>query len=113
MYNYSKYKNKKIIIDGHKFDSKKEGKRYIELKLLQKAKVIKDLELQKSFVLIPKFDKNGIHYRAITYKADFYYYDNEKKKYIVEDTKGFKTETYKIKKKMFEYFYKDLVLKEL
>lgn len=109
----NKYFNKKVVVDGIKFDSKKEAKRYTELKLLERAKLIKDLELQKVFELQPKYtNNNGESVRSITYKADFYYYDNEKKQYIVEDTKGFRTDTYKIKKKLFEYKY-NLTIKEI
>ena len=109
----AKYKNKKVEVDGIKFDSKREATRYGQLKILEKAKLIKELELQKVFELQPSFRKNGKTYRKITYKADFYYYDNHLEKYVVEDTKGFKTETYKIKKKMFEYVYPELELIEL
>lgn len=108
-----KYGNKKIIIDGIEFDSKKEGNRYIELKLLERAGEIKDLELQKVFELQPGFKKNGNTYIRITYVADFYYYDIRNNNYVVEDTKGFKTEVYKIKKKLFEYKYPDLEIKEI
>ena len=109
----SKYKSKKIILDNIKFDSKKEGNRYEELKELEKAGLIKELELQKVFELQPSFKKNGKTIRKITYKADFYYYDNHLQRYVVEDVKGFKTEVYKIKKKLFEYVYKDLELLEV
>ena len=109
----SKYHSKKVIIDGITFDSEKEGKRYQELKLLEKAGLIKNLELQKEFELQPSFKKNGKTYRKISYKADYYYYDNHLDKYVVVDTKGFKTDVYKIKKKMFEYKYQDLELIEL
>ena len=109
----SKYKSKKIILDNIKFDSKKEGNRYEELKILEEAGLIKELELQKVFELQPSFKKNGKTYRKITYKADFYYYDTHLQKYVVEDVKGFKTEVYKIKKKLFEYVYKDLELLEV
>lgn len=110
----NKYFNKKVIIDGIKFESKKEGKRYTELKLLKRAGLIKELELQKVFELQPKYiNAKGEHIRAITYKADFYYYDKEKEKYVVEDTKGYRTEAYKIKKKMFEYVYPDLTIEEI
>ena len=109
----SKYHSKKVIIDGIKFDSKKEGDRYIQLKILEKAKLIKDLELQKSFELQPTFRKNGKTYRKIVYIADFYYFDNHLGKYIVEDVKGYKTKEYALKKKMFEYVYKDLELIEV
>ncbi len=109
----SKYHSKKIIIDGIKFDSIREGKRYEELKILEKAGLIKDIELQKEFILQPSFKKNGKTYRKITYKADFYYYDNHLKRYVVEDVKGMKTEVYKLKKKLFEFKYPDLKLDEI
>lgn len=100
-----KYKNKKVIIDGIKFDSQKEGNRYEELKLLQRANEIKELELQKKFELQPSFKINGKTIIAIKYICDFYYYDNKLHKYIVEDTKGFKTKEYMIKRKIFAYKY--------
>lgn len=109
----NKYGNKKIIYDGIKFDSKKERNHYIGLKVLERAGEIKDLELQKVFELQPSFKKNGKTYRKTTYIADFYYFSVKDNKYIVEDTKGFKTEVYKLKKKMFEYKYKDLEIKEI
>ena len=109
----SKYQNKKVTYNDIKFDSVKERNRYIQLKMLEKAGEIKDLELQKTFILQPGFKKNGTTYRAITYKADFVYLDLKTNKNIVEDTKGFKTEVYKIKKKLFEYNYPDLEIKEI
>jgi hypothetical protein len=109
----SKYGNNKVIVDGIKFDSKLEARRYIELKLLEKAKIIKDLNLQVPFELIPSYKKNGKTIRAAKYIADFVYYDNEKEKQIIEDTKGFKTEEYKLKKKLFEYKYRDLEITEI
>lgn len=105
----NKYRNKKIIIDGIQFDSKTEGKRYIELKLLQKAKVISNLELQPKFLLQPAFKKNGKTYRKIEYIADFSYYDDNK--LIVEDVKGMETEVFKLKRKMFDYKYNDIELR--
>ena len=101
----SKYHNKQIIIDGIKFESIREGKRYQELKLFERAGIIENLELQKEFELQPSYKKNGKTIRKISYLADFCYYDKEKKKYIVEDTKGYRTEIYKLKKKIFEYKY--------
>lgn len=110
----NKYFNKKVIVDGIRFDSKKEAKRYTELKLLKRAGHLKELELQKVFELQPKYTNNkGEHIRAITYKCDFFYYDNKKEQYIVEDTKGFKTDVYKLKKKLFEYVYPNLTINEL
>lgn len=110
---YNKYKNKKVIIDGISFDSEKEGKRYLELKSMQQFGLIKDLELQKVYELQPSFRKNNKTYRKIAYKADFSYFDIEREQIVVEDVKGFKTEVYKIKKKMFEYKYPELTLREI
>lgn len=109
-----KYFNKIVEVDNIKFASKKESRRYTELKWLERAGLIKELELQKSFELQPKYtNNNGEHIRAITYVCDFYYYNNEEQKYVVEDTKGFKTDVYKLKKKLFEYKYPNLTIKEL
>lgn len=108
-----KYRNTKTIVDGIKFDSKLEARRYTELKLLERAGEIKDLKLQPVYELIPSFKKNGKTYRKTTYKADFSYFDNKLDKLIVEDTKGFKTDVYMLKKKMFEYKYQELEIKEI
>ena len=106
----SKYGNKKVVFNNIKFDSKHEAQRYSELLLLQRAGAITNLELQKSFELIPtQYEKleNGKKgkclERAMTYRADFYYIENGKP--VVEDTKGFKTEVYKIKKKLMLYVH--------
>lgn len=107
-----KFGNSKTVVDGIRFDSKLEAERYRELKLLEKAGAIKELELQPKFRLIPTFRKNGKTYRGITYIADFAYYDKDER-YIVEDVKGYKTKEYQIKRKMFEYFYPDLTLTEV
>ena len=110
-YKINKYHNKSVEIDGIKFDSKKEMLRYKELKLMQKARLISELELQKKFELQPAFkDNNGKTQRKITYVCDFYYYSNKEKKYIVEDVKSIatKTQVYKIKKKLFLYKYPEI-----
>ena len=93
--------------------AKKNGNRYQELKILEKAGAIKDLELQKEFILQPSYKKNGKTIRKISYIADFVYYSFTERKTIIEDTKGYRTETYKLKKKILEYKYKDLEIKEL
>lgn len=92
----NKYHAKKTMIDGITFDSKKEANRYCELKLLQKAHMISNLELQVPFELIPK-SKYG---RSIVYIADFLYEQNGL--LIVEDAKGFKTPVYKLKKRLMQ-----------
>ena len=101
----SKYKNKKTMLDGITFDSQKEALHYSELKILERAGIIKDLELQPVFEITPKYKKNGRNVRCIKYKADFAYYDIEKAKNVVVDVKGMKTDVYKLKKKLVEYFH--------
>ena len=85
-----KYGNKKIEIDGIKFDSLKEAKRYQELLLLQRAGEISDLELQPKFELIKsvKFADTDRAKPAIRYFADFAYTDVLTGKRIVEDVKS-------------------------
>ena len=102
---YNKYKNKKICIDNHIFDSKKESEEYLRLKVLEKQGLIKDLELQKEYLLQDKFVINGKTRRKITYRADFSYISTEDDKLHVVDVKGFRTDLYKLKKKLFEYKY--------
>ena len=86
----SKYKNRKVIIDGHAFDSKKEGKRYIDLKLLQRAGQIKDLRMQVSFELMAgvKFENEKRKKPAMRYVADFVYTDVKTGLQVVEDVKS-------------------------
>lgn len=102
----SKYNSKKTVVDGQKFDSKKEANRYQELLLLEKAGVIKNLSRQVKFVLIPsQRDENGkVIERECSYKADFVYYEEEGET-IVEDVKGFRTKEYIIKRKLMLYQY--------
>ena len=105
----SKYKNKKTQIDMYIFDSAKEAKRYKELKLLEMAGEISNLELQPRFLLQESFRKNGKTYRKIEYVADFKYI--EKGKTIVEDVKGVQTDVFKLKHKLFEKKYPELELR--
>jgi hypothetical protein len=109
----NKYRNQKTIINGIKFDSKLEAKRYQELKLLERANEIESLELQPEFELIPSFKKNGKTIRRTIYKGDFSYIDKRTGKRIIEDTKGYKTKDYILKKKMFEYKFPELTIKEV
>lgn len=107
----TKYRAKKTVIDGIKFDSKKEAKRYIALKELEKKGNIEKLMLQPRFLLQEGFRKNGKAYRKIEYVADFMY--EQDGKLIIEDVKGIKTDVYKLKQKLFEKKYQDLTIKEI
>lgn len=104
----SKYNSKKTIVDGIVFDSRKEAKRYTELKKLEEMGIIRDLSLQVQFELVPSFtieiDGKKRKRRSIRYIADFVYYEDDQK--VIEDVKGRKTDIYKLKKKLFEYKYK-------
>lgn len=101
-----KYHNKKVEYDGYTFDSIKEKNYYIKLKLLEKAGKIKELELQKEFELQPSFKLNNKTSRKITYRADFTCKTTEDDKMHVVDVKGFRTDVYRLKKKLFEYKYR-------
>lgn len=105
----SKYRNKKTQVDMYVFDSAKEAQRYRELKLLERAGEISNLELQPRFLLQESFKKNGKTYRKIDYVADFKYIEKGKTK--VEDVKGLQTDVFKIKHKLFEKKYPDLELR--
>lgn len=109
----NKYQAIKTTVNGIEFDSRKEARRYQDLLLLQRAGVIKNLERQVKFVLIPAQYETTIRYgkkgqrlkdgqrlleKECSYVADFVYEDNGKK--VVEDTKGFKTKDYIIKRKL-------------
>lgn len=98
----SKYGNKKIVIDGHKFDSIHEAERYCELKLMMRGKVITDLKLQKKYQLIPaQHDAKGkLIEKSVNYVADFVYTDLRTGQEIVEDAKGCRTKEYIIKRKL-------------
>lgn len=99
------YINKKVVVDGIKFDSKKEAKRYGYLKLLEVLGEIKDLELQPKFELVKgvKFSGDARAKPAVRYFADFAYTDVLTGKRIVEDVKSPVTKEkpyYKMKRHM-------------
>jgi hypothetical protein len=94
----SKYHNVKTVVDGITFHSKKEAARYQELKLLEKAGEITGLELQPRFAI----DIKGVH--ICDYIGDFLYTENGKP--VLEDCKGFKTPSYRLKKKLVKAIWK-------
>lgn len=83
------------------YDSKKEYYRAQQLKLWLKAGVISELREQVVFLLIPsQINSEGIEEKPVRYKADFVYIDNATGQIVVEDTKGFRTPEYIIKRKL-------------
>lgn len=95
------YSRKCYCSSGHVHDSKKEAARCDELHLMQRAGLISELEIQVKYTLIPSRKyKDMPNERAVTYIADFDYMDG--KTHVIEDTKGFKTKDYIIKRKLFK-----------
>ena len=109
----NKFKNQKTVIDGIVFASGFEAERYSSLKLLEKAGAISNLRMQVPYELIPSFTHNGKKYRNCVYKADFVYIDNRDGHEIVEDTKGYVTKEYAIKKKLLLFKYPDMDFREV
>lgn len=105
----NKYGAKQTMLDGITFDSKMEAEYYQQLKLMQRANMITDLQLQPKFTLLDPYTKNGRKVQGIIYRADFRY--QEAGKTIVIDVKGVRTKDFNIKKKLFEARYPDLELK--
>jgi hypothetical protein len=100
----SKYGNKKVEIDGYKFDGIAESKYFVQLKWLKQAKQIKDFKLQPCFLLLESYKKNGKTIRKTEYVADFEIHNLDGSIEIV-DVKGVETPIFKLKKKMFEARY--------
>ena len=118
----NKYGNKKVVIAGIAFDSKREAMRYQDLNFLEMCGAISDLKRQVVFELIPaqrekstKVYKKGrkkgqpiegkIIEKAVTYIADFTYIDSDTGKMVVEDAKGMRTRDYIIKRKLMLYIH--------
>lgn len=116
-YKKSKYHAKKVVIDGITFDSKKEGKRYKQLVEMQEKGEISNLQRQVKYLLIPAqrepntigprggIKKGKLLERECSYIADFVYKNTHTGEWVIEDTKGFRTAEYKIKRKMMLYFH--------
>lgn len=98
----AKYRNVKTEVDGLKFDSKKEAKRWIELKQLLDAGRISNLMRQVMFQLVPQVVLDGRKQQPVKYVADFQYQLGDQ--IVVEDVKGFKTPEYRMKRKMMKAF---------
>lgn len=122
----SKYKNKKVCVNGLSFDSVKESKRYIHLLEKERNGEISSLQTQVKYVLIPsqyesyeRYGKNGQRLkdgsrnieRELVYIADFVYVDNRTGKTVIEDVKGYKNKKsgayaiFTIKRKLLLYLH--------
>ena len=109
-----KFNAKPTVVDNVKFASKREALYYMQLKALQKAGSITDLELQPRFPMPPdgmwatvKGQKEMVKVKPgtiCTYVTDFRY-KNKAGETVVVDVKGYKTREYILKKKLLKYFY--------
>lgn len=91
----SKYRNKPAETDGIRFASRKEARRYGDLKLMERIGEIHDLRLQ------PRFPLRVNGKLICTYVADFQYTTKSGLR-IVEDAKGYRTREYIHKSRLFE-----------
>ena len=108
----SKYNNRKVTYQGLTFDSKKEFEYYLILKDKEKRGLVFNIKRQVPLEIQPAFtDKSGVKHRAIIYKADFVYTDRVSGKIKYIDVKGFRTEVYKLKKKLLAY--KNIIIEEV
>ena len=95
----AKYHNRKVTRDGETFDSVKEYRRFCELRLLERAGAVTDIRRQVKFEMIPAQRIDGkVVERACGYVADFVYMENGQQ--VVEDTKGMRTQEYRLKRKL-------------
>ena len=97
----SKYGSRKTVALGVAFDSAAEARRYQELRLLEAASEIRDLEMQVKFSL----DVNGQH--VCNFFVDFRYWSNRSNRTVLEDVKSKPTITpvYRLKKKLLKAVY--------
>lgn len=91
-----KYRNTPTVIDGIRFDSKGEARRFQDLKLLERGGVLANVERQVSF----RLEVNGV--LIAFYRADFVYTDKTLGRRIVEDFKGVRTDVYRLKKALMK-----------
>ena len=89
-----KYRNEPTVVDGIRFASKAEARRYSDLVLLQRGREIANLTTQPKYPLVV----NG--HKVCTYIADFAYLTKQGMP-VTEDVKGVETRDFKIKAKLF------------
>ena len=95
----SKYFNKKTTLHGITFDSQKEAGRYQELLWMQRAGMVRNIELQPRYDLVVNGKKCGF------YKGDFRYENVKTGEIVVEDVKGMRTQIYILKRKLVKALY--------
>ena len=105
----NKYGARKVELDGIKFDSQREAARYAELRLMEAASLIDQLELRPAFALIVMEEAGPpwVFHTVGKYHADFRYRNLRTGEIVVEDVKSPPTRTtaYKLRKKLVEARY--------
>lgn len=99
---------KKTTYNGITFDSNEEKEYYMLLKQRETKGEISDLKIHEPFELIPSYKMNGKTVKALTYEADFVFYDKQLGITRVIDVKGFADDVFKLKKKLFDYNFTKL-----
>lgn len=99
----NKFHARRTELDGYQFDSQAEARRYRTLRLLERAGEIRDLEVHPpSVTLLPAFrDRWGRSYRAISYRADFRYWQGDQE--VVEDVKGVAARDFSLRRRLFQH----------
>lgn len=103
-----KYGAKPTLYDGIRFASKAECRRYVDLRILERAGHIRNLELQPVFPIEVMNPANGEMVLCGVYKADFKYVDLPfrcPERVVVEDVKGFSTDVYRLKRRLVQAIY--------
>ena len=114
--NESKYHSEKVTLDGETFDSRREARRWMDLRLLEQAGEILDLRRQVKYILIPTQREEGdgkkpgkLLEKECSYRADYVYTDARTGETIVEDVKGYKEggayAVFVIKRKLMLYVH--------
>jgi hypothetical protein len=101
----NKYNAKPTEVDGIRFDSLAESRRYSELRLMERAGAITDLRVHPRYELLPKTASE----RAVHYIADFCYVEGGHE--VVEDVKGVETPVFRLKASMFRRRYPGIELR--
>jgi hypothetical protein len=104
----SKYGARVQEVDGVRFDSRKEARRYQELRILERAGLIRDLELHPRYAIVVRELKDVAQWITCGhYTADFRYLDVERRETVIEDVKSTVTRTtaYRLRKRLVEAIY--------
>ncbi len=107
----SKYGNKKIKVDGEEYDSQAEYLYHLHYREREQRGEIRNLKRQVKYVIQPSFKRDGSTIRAITYTVDYDFEEAPDWKHVTVVVKGFATEVFKLKRKLFLYRYPEIELR--